>query len=370
MLRAMGRAEGGAPDSEEKEFSFHLDADELSAFAEGLLPVSARTRLTAHLADCFDCRHLVTQLSLAAGPKATLSDRPKTHKEQISFWQGFASLFSSPAVRYATPILVLLVAAAASVIIFRTEQTSRPELVAQAPSTRMDEGPPAGFLSPGDVVTESQSKEESTRDDSSRRPAKEQAKTAERESGESSGVRKDSQSAPTPSATEGQSTFAPDVVAERGPSRAAKEKKDLSKQEEQPTETDQVARNRADREESTREKDEPAKEATARPADSAMAPGVQSLGSVEARRSRSETRKAATEEQERIVAGFRLRKQGNLWLDVTYKASLPMVTVRRNSEQFRALAADQPRIRRLAAELDGEVIVVLQGKAYRIRSGS
>ena len=39
----------------------------------------------------------------------------------------------------------------------------------------------------------------------------------------------------------------------------------------------------------------------------------------------------------------------------------------RGSEQFRALIADEPVIGTIAKQLDGEVIVVWKGHAYRIR---
>jgi hypothetical protein len=39
----------------------------------------------------------------------------------------------------------------------------------------------------------------------------------------------------------------------------------------------------------------------------------------------------------------------------------------RGSEQFRALVADEPEIKKIAEQLDGEVIVVWKGRAYRIR---
>src|SRR6266436_785321 len=45
----------------------HLDADELNAFAEGSLPVAARSRCVSHLADCDDCRRLVSQLAKPIG---------------------------------------------------------------------------------------------------------------------------------------------------------------------------------------------------------------------------------------------------------------------------------------------------------------
>src|SRR5437773_12397929 len=58
----------------------HLDADELKAFAEGYLPAAARSRYVSHLADCDDCRRLVSQLAISAGAvaKAEAAGAPAT----------------------------------------------------------------------------------------------------------------------------------------------------------------------------------------------------------------------------------------------------------------------------------------------------
>jgi len=42
----------------------HLDADEISAFAENALPENAKTRYTAHLADCERCRKILSNVVL------------------------------------------------------------------------------------------------------------------------------------------------------------------------------------------------------------------------------------------------------------------------------------------------------------------
>jgi 3-hydroxyisobutyrate dehydrogenase-like beta-hydroxyacid dehydrogenase len=41
--------------------------------------------------------------------------------------------------------------------------------------------------------------------------------------------------------------------------------------------------------------------------------------------------------------------------------------VRRGTEAFRALVADVPAVGRVAEALSGEVVVVVGGRAYRIR---
>lgn len=79
--------------------------------------------------------------------------------------------------------------------------------------------------------------------------------------------------------------------------------------------------------------------------------------------SAAETRTAET----RTVAGRKFRRQGDGWVDTAYNARQSYTVVKRNSEQFRALVADEPEIRRVAAALGGEVTVVWKGRAYRIR---
>jgi hypothetical protein len=78
-------------------------------------------------------------------------------------------------------------------------------------------------------------------------------------------------------------------------------------------------------------------------------------------------KRARNEDEVRSVAGRRFRKQGSVWVDSAYDSSRPIVNVSRGSEQYRALVADEPGIRTIAEQLDGEVIVVWKGRVYKIR---
>ncbi|HVF28842.1 MAG TPA: hypothetical protein VM943_11405 [Pyrinomonadaceae bacterium] len=70
----------------------------------------------------------------------------------------------------------------------------------------------------------------------------------------------------------------------------------------------------------------------------------------------------------RSVAGRRFRRLGGAaWVDAEYKSSASLTNVTRGSEQYRALVADEPELRRVAEQLGGEVIVVWKNRAYRIR---
>jgi hypothetical protein len=69
----------------------------------------------------------------------------------------------------------------------------------------------------------------------------------------------------------------------------------------------------------------------------------------------------------RTVAGRKFRRAGSAWVDTAYKSSQAVTVVKRNSEQYRALIADEPELRRISDALGGEVTVVWKGRAYRIR---
>jgi len=69
----------------------------------------------------------------------------------------------------------------------------------------------------------------------------------------------------------------------------------------------------------------------------------------------------------RSVGGHRFRRQGGAWIDMTYNSSMRTTNVARGSEQYRALIADEPELRRIADQLGGEVVVVWKNRAYRIR---
>ncbi|HZB44593.1 MAG TPA: hypothetical protein VE360_05095, partial [Pyrinomonadaceae bacterium] len=96
-------------------------------------------------------------------------------------------------------------------------------------------------------------------------------------------------------------------------------------------------------------------------------------GAVRRERSTRQAEKKAEDDETvrvgdtRTAAGHRFRREGSAWVDVNYKPSMSSTGVRRGSESFRALVADVPEVGRVAAAIGGEVIVVVSGRAYRIR---
>src|SRR2546422_2961475 len=111
--------------------SIHLDADELSAYAENALPLATRARYMAHLVDCDDCRKIVSQLSVATGLPA--ETRVAGHETIVSKWsEKLAALLSPPMLRYAMPALVLFAVIAVGFFVLRQQKEA--SLVAQSGS--------------------------------------------------------------------------------------------------------------------------------------------------------------------------------------------------------------------------------------------
>jgi len=127
LLRRMGRPGNGSGDRvETRADDRHLDADELSSYAQNALPAAARAHYTEHLADCATCRRLVTELSLSLG--AAAAPVAATH-EPGGLKTFLASLFSPLVLRYVVPALGLIVVMIVGFVVLR--QQRQQEFVAQ-----------------------------------------------------------------------------------------------------------------------------------------------------------------------------------------------------------------------------------------------
>ncbi len=69
----------------------------------------------------------------------------------------------------------------------------------------------------------------------------------------------------------------------------------------------------------------------------------------------------------RRINGRDFRRQGTRWIDAAYTSSQSTTNLARGSKQLRRLINEEPGIGKITAQLDGEIIVVWKGRAYRIR---
>ena len=359
----------------------HLDADELNAYAENALPASTRARYTEHVADCTRCRKIVSQLNQSAGLAFNEETSPRP---AVSGLGNFISSFFSPMVlKYAIPALGLVLVAAVGLFVLRektgvglTETSSVRQQVTEkkepAVSATTTPEPADGVVAnrSGDTKYDAQVKA------GEKRPEENQKS----QSGEAD-------SAKVVGAEKRQEAEAVDQIAEVQPapvvnSEPPRARESGAEKKTTPTESvDDARRGQAvaaapasvtveqqkelakvrDNEESGRRmsdlaaadsksKNEVAKRKAARGA-------VGGLARADADKDENETRS---------VVGHQFQRRGALWVDATYD-SRATVNVTRGSEQYRALVADEPAIKTIADQLDGEIIVMWKNRAYRIR---
>jgi hypothetical protein len=373
LLRRLGRRQGvPATNGDSHNDSDHLDADELSSYAENVLPAASRARYTEHLAQCSRCRELVVQLS--GSVTVVAAKEPSTVAGPSALAKFLANLFSPMVLRYAAPALVLIVAAAIGVVVLRSNRpgTSVAELrqpqqpVSTAPSNEQpftysippDTQAPAEAESPTAAAPERRAdvaKDAETypappnaapavgavrvepKVDASTQKAEEQAAVANPTPAPAQPA------APKPGETDDQMR----VEAEGRRANVQRGVTDLAR-----AKTSEVATA-----ESKKAEDDSDKRQAKAPAPSAATQGG----------GRSTTFSVADEEAPRSVAGRRFRKLNGVWVDTAYAAGSATTNIARGSEQYRGLIADEPEIKTIAEQLDGQIIVVWKGRAYRIR---
>ena len=436
-LRAAG-AGAGAP--RETAATPHLDADELSAFAENALPAPARLAALSHLSDCDACRGAVVNLSRASGVAVEIERRATVPagvdpseavdpsevvdpSEARAPGGWFAALFSPRLLRFVAPALALCLVGAVGFVLLRNAQRGADSVAQRAPepdNTRPGiTGGAGGLPAPSGAADANLNLSIGTSANANANvaapaPEADQRAPAERERPEASAVVEspdgsdgaatgglarrpasvaatETAAPPPPPAAPSEAApvaAAPAPVAQPPAARDdAKEKKgedEAARVEEAPSQQERRANQTGDFDKQQQSPDG----SRNRSANNSAYGGVRSLPSsprrVPERTNRSmdgprsrgeaggggraradgETREGA---ETRTAAGHRFRREGNAWVDVNYRPSMPMTGVRRGTEAFRALVADHPELGRVAEQLPGEVITVVRGRAYRIR---
>jgi len=342
----------------------HLDADELNAYAENALPVAARARYTAHLAECARCRELVVQLSSAAGV-VVATDTAKVAKPSV--WRTFlAGLFTPMVLRYAAPALGLIVVAAIALMVQRSQQQSA-KFVTQVTNnehrpTALPSKEPASAAQFYDSATNTAPKPESSND--KQVAAKESTvpgppNAAPVVSSVNADVPKDSAAQPKPEQQTAVANEAPPPKVEPSATPAPEERQksvDVDASKKAATQVASAAP-AAQRGVATTEREDRKTENFVRDSDR--------LGIVEPRNA-AKLKRDEVSANTRSVAGRRFQKKGGVWIDTAYDSSQDVMTVTRGSEGYRTLVADEPAIKTIADELDGEIIVVWKSRTYRI----
>ncbi len=379
-------------------FPDHLDADELNSYAEGVVPERARARYTAHLADCAACRRIVIDLSQAAGVANRFE--VTTPQRGPGFWQKLATIFSPAVLRFAVPALVLTAVIGIGLVTLRQDPATRlarnqenaapPNVAPPSGQPRQGEvaagnsndAPPAAIAkegasgTPGDLRLNKSDLAEKAADPAAPDlssgifrgeppPAPAKDGTVPGKAGEDAASRP---YAPAPKA--GSAAGAPTTVqspvqseADELATRAPKESP-AKREESQQRQRDDFKNQPDDVHGPNRgvQRSGPSNNAQ------------QNIGGYNNNAGRSgpnaEDKKAKAKSNDvetRYVSGRRFAREDNAWIDTAYESSKATINLKRGSEQFRALVADEPGLGAIAEQLKGVVIVVWKNRAYRIQ---
>ena len=384
LLRALARERTGASRQSgsdggdaESISSDHLDADELNSYAEGLAPAPARARYTEHLADCAACRSIVVGLTQAAGVVNRLEDREQARG--AGFWQRLGEFLSPKVLGYAIPALVLTAVIGIGFVALKQRQGS--QFVAQnersgeassVVQNKADSGQGSAAQPQPTVQNGTQSgrttelaREKTALEDEKLqagqgllKPDSSVAKTAPaKDAGQAGDIRSVTESRPY--APEPKAAAAPPPAAVLDAEKSAELAKEApAKREDQPRDQDEGLRAQSDDVHGpNRSRSNTSQAATQRGAGVMGGRGPSGM----------DKNKKAAEVETRSVMGRTFTREGGAWVDTAYEYSRATVRVARGSDQFRALVADEPGIRTIAAQLDGVVIVVWKNRAYRIQ---
>lgn len=130
----------------------HLDADEISAFAENVLPNKARLRVTGHLADCTKCRRILANVAFLTSEAESeiIHEEAKTIVSLPAIpW--YKKLFAAPNLAYTMGALALLLVGMIGLLVLQNSNKSTSEIAQADKSYEKSSGPNAGTLE-GDAV--------------------------------------------------------------------------------------------------------------------------------------------------------------------------------------------------------------------------
>lgn len=421
-----GTRGGGAGRARASE---HLTPDELNAYAENALPSHARAHYAAHLADCTDCRRVVTALALAAQPEPALEEKASlaaaaagAHAAGAGWLSRLAAFFSPRVLAYAAPVLAVAIVGALAVVVLRgrgeregnsTQQVAqqpaasdvkRPESIVAEPQPASPQanttaapgagGGPANLsVAPGVGAGVGHAGPAPAADETTATPADaprelKQAEAAPAQQPKDfttdgvsetavvtmpkAGPPQKAANEPPPATAAAPAPIARDELAKEDDATARAPKTEVESAK-RAGEDQRQLNDRADLDENrTAARARPARRGSGGEADRGRANerNVAGLSTLSKRKGEDREEQNApppASSASRYAAGHEFRRRGDEWVDVDYRPSMATSNYRRGSESFRALVDDHPIIGRIAAEIPGPFVFVIGDRAYRIQ---
>jgi hypothetical protein len=416
LRRYAGKSAGSSPTQ-------HLDADELTAFAEGAIPEAARTRYVSHLVDCDNCRLIVSQLAISSGAVVAAEATPAVAPSGYSWSKRLARFFSPMTLRYAAFAVVLITVAGVGYLVTRNPRDSN--LIAQKDATQ--QAPQTAVKPYGDGTSPStgtlQSEANNNKGSETKPTPLSQASPVTDQIAKLDQPRPvDSAVSPPKPPKEGDVTTSPGLVASKkaeSPTAAAPsyapppppveaERGQYQTQSRQQQNTAGVASASGPNKSQSVDQfkvqggaartgefskgvgQDDSRLVTTRPPASKRAADEKPKGPRRDLESNTAMNRNADEGRARNVAGnaaqspvtlaqsageekppetrsaggHKFRRQGNGWVDTKFKPSMPLKSIARGSSEFNDLDSG---LRAIAQQVGGQVLVVWKNKAYLIK---
>lgn len=345
----------------------HLDADEISLFAENVLPEKSRQGAVAHFADCGRCRKILSDL-ISQNPENEIvfAGQTKVFAPTIPWYR---KLFAFPNIAYTMGALALVFSGLVAFILLQSVENSKNSEVSQI-SERQLNG--KGMSSDGDsMIVEKQNSTAMMSNSMSNASSMSNSAAASSSNAMMS-------NAPTKSAARSSNANLlsnTSTAANKSSVSTNESPKDEPRSEDKITQkavTDlplngRTARNLPEQE---RDKKEAKTDAETSDAAKSLAPqpkpeqlavaGNQIMSDAPS----AKTRKNSRENIETTNAGGKtFQRQNNVWIDSAYK-NQATTNITRGTREFKKLDSG---LRSIAGNLGGIVIIVWKDKAYRIQ---
>ena len=386
LLRQAVQSESASENSKSKiqnPKSSHLDADEISLFAENTLPKKLRENAVAHFADCDRCRKILSALILQNSENEIVSTKQIEVFAPVIPW--YRKFLAFPNLAYTLGALVLIFSGIVAFTVLQSVNNSQNAEVSQVAEQPVRGGP---FLDDTAIVEEQFANANMSGSMSNASMSNSSMSNAASVSSSNSMMSNASTDSAARSYNAALTSNSAAVSNKSNPS-ANESAKDEPRSEadaaggivtELPLQNRSVKNLTEDKTESAKglveEKTERAKrenkkdaEATemakAAPPPKPEQPSVSENEVTSSDASGAKSKKLARMQnvETTSVGGKTFRHASNGWVDSNYKGQ-PTINIRRGTNEFKKLDSG---LREIAGSLSGTVIIVWKDKAYRIQ---
>ena len=350
--------------------SVHLDADEISAFAENALPETARRKYTAHFADCERCRKILSNVILLNPEAETVSASSAISPEIVAAANAswYRRLFAFPNLAYAMGALVVLFGGFLAFTVLQNTGDSQNTEVSQISESQPVASGPNFADEPDFSAANAMSNASNTATMTNSNMMMSNSAPANSSSVSTNASTNTAMRISNSNTTANTSSVRKEAVAENEAKRETRE--DSAKNQPTPQSTDTASGISADGLSVNNRKaaerpldDEKMKAAQAPPAASLAKPPKPAENdkkdSISAKSRKMETEGTGN----RQISDKNFTRSGGVWYDSNYKGQ-STINVRRGSNEYKNLDSG---LRSIAESLSGTVVVVWKTKAYRIQ---